>query len=90
MSNSHSLSFVNGSMAKVIMAYIFAEEIAARDQKLSTASQFFSNGVCIKKKNTYNTTLFYISRFFCDTFSTIIEEPSNYDLYSALSIKTWV
>ena len=41
MSNSHSLSFVNGSMAKVIMAYIFAEEIAARDQKLSTASQFF-------------------------------------------------
>ena len=53
MSNSHSLSFVNGSIAKVIMAYIFAEEIAAGDQKLSTASQFFSNGVCIKKKNTY-------------------------------------
>ena len=52
MSNSHSLSFVNGSIAKVIMAYIFAEEIAG-DQKLSTVSQFFSNGVCIKKKNTY-------------------------------------
>ena len=28
MSNSHSLTFVNGSIAKVIMAYIFAEEIA--------------------------------------------------------------
>ena len=57
MSNSHSLSFVNGSIAKVIMAYIFAEEIAAGDQKLSTASQFFSNGVCIKKKNTYNFSI---------------------------------
>ena len=41
MSNSHSLSFVNGSIAKVIMAYILAEEIPAGDQKLSTASQFF-------------------------------------------------
>ena len=34
MSNSQSLSFVNGSIAKVIMASIFAEEIAGGGSKI--------------------------------------------------------